>query len=102
MSSKSEAELRAELKDAGRSSRLSFRNYEEHQLRAEFKSIAIDNCKDQMQAFGKCAEENGLLVVFRCRNLLKEMNGCMARYNSDEEFEKYKEKHRPDLAKEKK
>jgi len=97
MSSKSDAELRAEVKDDSRSGRLSFRNFAEHQLRSEFKSIAIEKCKDKLQAFGKCSEDNGLLVVFRCRGVLKEMNACMATYNSNEEFEKYLAKHRPDL-----
>jgi hypothetical protein len=88
----------AEMKDTGRQSRLSIKKFEEHQLRTEFKSIAIERCRNEMQAFGKCASDNGLMVVFRCRNFLKEMNACMAHHNSNEEFQKYKEKHRPDLS----
>ena len=90
--------ISAELKDAGRQSRMSIKKFEEHQLRTEFKSIAIERCKDQVQAFGKCASENGLMVVFRCRDFLKNMNACMEQQNSNEEFQKYKEKHRPDLS----
>eukprot|EP00590_Aulacoseira_subarctica_P000792 CAMPEP_0172420274 /NCGR_PEP_ID=MMETSP1064-20121228/6683_1 /TAXON_ID=202472 /ORGANISM="Aulacoseira subarctica , Strain CCAP 1002/5" /LENGTH=99 /DNA_ID=CAMNT_0013160189 /DNA_START=315 /DNA_END=614 /DNA_ORIENTATION=- len=93
MSTKSESEL----KDSGRQSRLSVKKFQEHQLRTEFKSIAIESCKVEMQAFGKCAAENGLMVVFRCRIFLIEMNKCMGKNNSEEEFLKYKAKHRPDL-----
>jgi hypothetical protein len=95
--SSSPAKIATELKDAGRQSRLSIKKFEEHQLRTEFKSIAIERCKDQVQAFGKCASDNGLMVVFRCRDFLKRMNACMEQQNSNEEFQKYKDKHRPDL-----
>jgi len=90
-------EKKAQLKDLYRDSRLSFRNFEEHQLRKELKSIAMDQCKEQLQTFGSCAEKNGIFVVFKCQGALKAMNECLGKHNSEEEFEKYKAKHRPDL-----
>jgi hypothetical protein len=96
---KTEPEKKAQLKELYRESRLSFRNFEEHQLRNELKSTAMDKCRDHLQGFGTCAEENGLLVVFKCQGKLKEMNECLNIYNSNAEFEKYKAKHRPDLMK---
>eukprot|EP00560_Eucampia_antarctica_P008414 CAMPEP_0197825120 /NCGR_PEP_ID=MMETSP1437-20131217/2256_1 /TAXON_ID=49252 ORGANISM="Eucampia antarctica, Strain CCMP1452" /NCGR_SAMPLE_ID=MMETSP1437 /ASSEMBLY_ACC=CAM_ASM_001096 /LENGTH=68 /DNA_ID=CAMNT_0043424991 /DNA_START=109 /DNA_END=312 /DNA_ORIENTATION=- len=62
--SKEDGEHKARVKDASRESRLSFRNFAEHQMRREFKEKAIDKCRPSIQAFGKCAEETGLSVVW--------------------------------------
>jgi len=87
------------MKDMGREGRLSFKNFAEHQMRREFKDQAIDKCRDQINAFGKCAQENGLLVVFNCRKFNKDMNECMQLHNSEEEFQKYLDLHTEDLNK---
>ena len=86
------------IKDAGREGRLSFRKFAEHQLRREFKEDAIDKCSLQVKAFVECSKEEGLMVVFKCRDFQKEVNDCMAVYNSPEAFEKYKQKHSDDLS----
>ncbi len=83
----------ARTKDVGRDGRLSFRKFGEHQLRREFKDLAIEKCRNEINAFGKCAQDNGLLVVWNCRHLNKELNACMAIHNSKEAFEKYKEEN---------
>jgi hypothetical protein len=85
------------MKDASRENRLSFRNFAEHQMRREFKDSAVDKCREQINSFGKCAQENGLLVVFKCRAVNKEMNECMRIHNSEEEFKKYLEAHKDEL-----
>mmetsp|Transcript_31746 Transcript_31746/g.95019 ORF Transcript_31746/g.95019 Transcript_31746/m.95019 type:complete len:105 (-) Transcript_31746:531-845(-) len=92
-----EAEKKATVKDASREGRLSFRNFAEHQMRREFKETALEKCRDHVAAFGQCAQENGLLVVFKCRQINKELNECMSIYNSHEAFETYKEAHRDEL-----
>eukprot|EP00529_Nitzschia_sp_RCC80_P034799 CAMPEP_0113463030 /NCGR_PEP_ID=MMETSP0014_2-20120614/12424_1 /TAXON_ID=2857 /ORGANISM="Nitzschia sp." /LENGTH=124 /DNA_ID=CAMNT_0000354965 /DNA_START=244 /DNA_END=615 /DNA_ORIENTATION=- /assembly_acc=CAM_ASM_000159 len=76
-------------KDAGRESRLSFRNFAEHELRKEFKADAMNQCELQVGAFAECIKEEGLLAVFRCRDIQKDVNECMAFYNSDERFAVY-------------
>jgi hypothetical protein len=76
-------------KEAGRDDRLSFKKFGEHQLRREFKDMAIEKCRDHIQAFGKCAEEQGLLVVFKCRGFNKDLNACMQIHNSHEAFAEY-------------
>mmetsp|Transcript_4730 Transcript_4730/g.5453 ORF Transcript_4730/g.5453 Transcript_4730/m.5453 type:complete len:109 (-) Transcript_4730:205-531(-) len=86
-------EEKAKVKDGSRDGRLSFRKFGEHQLRREFKEIAIEKCRDQINAFGKCAQESGLMVVFKCRDFNKELNKCMAIHNSHEAFEEYKAKN---------
>ena len=83
------AEQKAKVKEASRDGRLSFRKFGEHQLRREFKDMAIEKCRDKINAFGKCAQEQGLLVVFKCRQFNKDLNACMAVHNSHEAFEKY-------------
>jgi hypothetical protein len=87
------------VKDASREGRLSFRNFAEHQLRNEFKEEAIKKCSLQVKAFAECGKQEGLMVIFRCRDFQKEVADCMAVYNSPEYFEQYKQKHAPDLQK---
>ena len=83
-------ENKARIKDASRESRLSFRNFAEHQMRREFKEKAIETCNEPIKAFAECAQEKGLLVVWSCRHLNKKLNECMAIHNSHEAFDKYK------------
>ena len=81
-------------KDTSREGRLSFKKFGEHQMRRQFKEMALAQCKPKIQAFGKCAEENGLMVVWTCRPLHKEISACMAIHNSSDAFEKYKEENK--------
>ena len=94
-----DAETKARIKEAGRDGRLSFRNFAEHQMRREFKDMALAKCSQHVKEFALCAEEQGLLVVFKCRHHSKALNECMALHNSNEAFEKYKEDHKEDLEK---
>jgi len=92
-------EAKARIKDSGRDSRLSFKKFAEHQLRKELKEIALAKCKDQVQAFGRCAQENGLMVVWTCRPFFKKVNDCLAVNNSEEEWQKYKALHQDEIDK---
>ena len=85
------------VKDTGREGRLSFRNFAEHQLRNEFKRDAMQKCDIPLKAFSTCAKEEGVMVVFRCREFKKAVDECMAVYNSPERFEIYKREHSADL-----
>ena len=85
------------MKDAGREARLSFRNFAEHQLRNEFKQEAIKKCDLQVRAFAECAKDEGVFVIFRCRDFQKAVNECMTIYNSTERWEQYKLDHAADL-----
>jgi hypothetical protein len=92
-------ETKGKIKDYGRDSRLSFRNFAEHQLRKEFKEDAIEKCGLQIKAFAECGKEEGIMVVFRCRDFQASVNECMGIYNSKEAWEKYKKDHEFDLDK---
>ena len=94
-----DAETKARIKDAGRDGRLSFRNFAEHQMRREFKDMALEKCSQHVKDFAVCAEEQGLMVVFNCRHHSKALNECMAIHNSNDAFEKYKEEHKVELEK---
>jgi hypothetical protein len=87
----------ANVKDAGREGRLSFRKFAEHQLRNEFKREAMEKCDVQLSAFADCAKIEGVLVVFKCREFQSAVNECMAVYNSKERWEMYKIEHEADL-----
>eukprot|EP00540_Astrosyne_radiata_P006519 CAMPEP_0116835242 /NCGR_PEP_ID=MMETSP0418-20121206/7438_1 /TAXON_ID=1158023 /ORGANISM="Astrosyne radiata, Strain 13vi08-1A" /LENGTH=91 /DNA_ID=CAMNT_0004464891 /DNA_START=91 /DNA_END=366 /DNA_ORIENTATION=- len=79
--------------ETNRQSRLSFRKFGEHQLRREFKDIAMEKCRHpEMQEFAECAEQQGLLVIFNCRKYHKAVQECMAYHNSNAAFEEYKQK----------
>lgn len=83
----------ARTKDLGRESRLSFRNFAEHQLRRQLKDEAMEICKPQIGAFAECAQEKGLLVVFSCSHLHKGVKECLAKHNGEEAWQKYKQEH---------
>jgi hypothetical protein len=93
----STAEAAGRMKDMGRETRLSFRNFAEHQLRREFKADAMEKCDLQIGAFAECGQREGIMVVFRCREFQKDIAECMAVYNSPEAFEQYKTLHAADL-----
>ena len=85
------------MKDMGRETRLSFRNFAEHQLRRELKEIAMEKCSVPIRAFADCGREEGLMVVFRCQEFHKAVKECMAVYNSEEAWQKFKAEHEEDL-----
>mmetsp|Transcript_37045 Transcript_37045/g.66688 ORF Transcript_37045/g.66688 Transcript_37045/m.66688 type:complete len:111 (+) Transcript_37045:247-579(+) len=92
-------DVRGQIKDDGRDSRLSFRKFAEHKMKREFKEAAIKKCEGTMKDFGKCAQENGLLVVFKCRDFNRKINECMVEHNSTEKFDQYLEQHGDELEK---
>ena len=47
----------------------------------------------QIKAFAECGKEEGIMVVFRCRDFQASVNECMGVYNSKEAWEKYKKDH---------
>ena len=85
------------MRSSARDSRLSFRNFAEHTLRRELKEEAMEICNPQIKAFSECAQEKGLLVVWSCRSLFKEVNSCMAVQNGEEAWQKYKARHEDEL-----
>ena len=90
---------RAQVKDDGRDARLSFRKFAEHKMKREFKEEAIKKCEVHLKNFGQCAQESGLLVVFKCRELNKKINECMAEHNSPEKFEEFLKANQHELEK---
>ena len=78
----SRAQAKADNKDYGRDDRLSFRKFAEHKMKREFKKVAIKKCEVHLKNFGQCAQDNGLLVVFKCRDFNRKINECMAEHNS--------------------
>jgi hypothetical protein len=85
------------IKDDGREARLSFRNFAETQLRKEFKAAAMKQCDPQLGALAGCIQQKGLWAPFQCRTHQKDVNECMAIYNSDERFALFKEEHRDEI-----
>ena len=85
------------VKDAGRESRLSFRNFAEYQLRKDFKADAMKKCDLQVGALAECIKDEGLFAPFKCTDFKKDVNECMAVYNSEERFQIYKKEHEVDL-----
>jgi carboxypeptidase C (cathepsin A) len=85
------------IKDDGRDSRLSFRNFAEAQLRKEFKAEAMKKCDLQVGALAECIQEQGLWAPFKCREIQKDVNECMTVYNSPERFELFKKEHQDEI-----
>ncbi|KAL3778234.1 hypothetical protein ACHAWO_012901 [Cyclotella atomus] len=95
----SQASNTGQMKDEGREARLSFRRFAEHKMRREFKEAAIKKCDGHLKAFGQCAQDSGLLVVFKCRDLNKKINECMMENNSDEKFQAWLKENEGELEK---
>ena len=86
-------EDRARRKDMNRESRLSFRNFAEHQLKQDFRDRALKECDPQIKDFAVCAQEKGLMVIISCRKYHQAVNDCLRLNNGDEAWEKYKAEH---------
>ncbi|KAJ0407348.1 hypothetical protein P43SY_004776 [Pythium insidiosum] len=85
-------------KERFRASRLQWSNQAEHRLRQELNDIAIAKCRHVTEQFASCAREQGLMVVFRCREQNKAMNDCLHQYTNPEQFAAYKEKREQEMA----
>ncbi len=66
-----------DAKQDARDSRLSLRKTNEEVIRITLRNEASEKCKEYLNAMGKCAQENGLMVVFKCRAQNKAMSDCM-------------------------
>lgn len=91
------SEKKARMKDMARDSRFNFRNLAEHQLRRELKEEAIEICNPEIKKFAECSQEKGLMVVFSCQALFREVNKCLQIYNGEEAWQKYKAKHADEI-----
>ena len=90
-------EKKARMKDMARESRFNFRNLAEHQLRRELKEEAIEICNPELKKFAECSQEKGLMVVFSCQALFREVNKCLQIHNGEEAWQKYKVKHADEI-----
>mmetsp|Transcript_16318 Transcript_16318/g.16436 ORF Transcript_16318/g.16436 Transcript_16318/m.16436 type:complete len:93 (+) Transcript_16318:218-496(+) len=72
-----------------RSLRLSMRRNNEEVLRRKFLIEVKERCKDKFHAFGECAQNNGILVVFNCRKENQAMSDCMDNINTAANFRDY-------------
>jgi Cytochrome c oxidase biogenesis protein Cmc1 like len=88
---------KARLKDMARESRFNFRNLAEHQLRRELKEEAMEICNPEIKNFAECSQEKGLMVVFSCQSLFREVNKCLQIHNGEEAWQKYKLKHEDEI-----
>lgn len=83
-----------EVKHDARNGRLvKMRKVNEEVLRKKLQNEAKELCADSFIAFGKCAQEQNLMVVFACRQQNREMSDCLERHCNEAEFEKYLLKH---------
>ena len=85
------------ISDPGRDGRLSWSKRAEYEARKELSAIATKKCDSTLAAFAKCAETNGLLVVFNCREENRKMNACLNQYTNDAAFEEYKRQRSAEL-----
>ena len=58
-------------------------------LRKQLQTLAKQMCRDKTEAFGRCAQEKGMMVVFSCRKENREMSDCMDTYYNEAEFQKF-------------
>lgn len=81
----------------GQDARLKWTKKAELRLQEELKYIARKKCDSAIANFAQCAEENGLLVIFRCNQQNKKMNECLGKYTNPQSFEDYKRSREEEL-----
>lgn len=86
------------IRDAGREDRLQWSKRAEHRLEEELKQIALRECDQKVKDFVECSKTAGLLVTFKCRSGLNEMNECLHQYTNKQRFEEYKREREMELA----
>ena len=81
-----------QTKTDARNNRLSvgtLRKNNEEVLRSAMRAEAQKKCESKFRAFGECAKEQGLMVVFRCREQTKAMSSCMDENFNEEIFRQF-------------
>jgi COX assembly protein 1 len=56
----------------------------------ELNLVARKKCDEKIKAFADCAEVNGLMVVFRCREHNDLMNNCLHQYTNEAAFDVFR------------
>lgn len=76
-------------KQDARDSRLKLRKNNEEVIRRHLQLDAKQKCAGEIKAFGQCAVDNSLLVVFNCRSKNRAMSECMDKYFNEDIVQKY-------------
>ena len=71
-------------------------------IRKEFLALARKKCDASIRTFLACSKEQGLMVVFRCRDENRAMNACLGQYTKDDAlFREYRDARRRQFQQEK-
>ena len=62
----------------------------DEKLRKMFLANARQQCDPIVRKFVECSKENGMMVVFNCRQENTDMNDCVRQYSSDEKWKAYR------------
>ena len=62
----------------------------EEALRSKMKHIAQKACDHMVRDFVACSKENGIAVVWKCREENRLMNQCVSKYTTSEVLEDIK------------
>mmetsp|Transcript_5487 Transcript_5487/g.9001 ORF Transcript_5487/g.9001 Transcript_5487/m.9001 type:complete len:92 (+) Transcript_5487:111-386(+) len=72
-----------------RNDRLKIRKTNEEVLRKKLELEAHEYCRKEITAFGDCAKNNGLLVVFNCRKENMAMGSCIDSQCTEQKFDAF-------------
>lgn len=67
----------------------------EETLLKEVKRQALKKCKVHVENYVECVNENSLLL-YKCSDLVKEMNNCVRRYTTHKHFDEHRLKYMND------
>lgn len=60
--------------------------------------MALKACDDAVRQYWICRNDQGLMVIFKCREELKHMNSCLKEWNGDaSRYEEYRKKRLAEL-----
>jgi hypothetical protein len=67
----------------------SLRKNNEEVLRKVLQAEAREKCMSFTKAFGDCAKEASIMVVFKCRDENRAMQDCLSREYNEEKFAQF-------------
>jgi len=56
----------------------------------ELKVNSFASCRDEQRAYGECTQGRTFSTVWACRSALTDLNNCLGRYTTEEEYRRLK------------
>ncbi|EIM20252.1 hypothetical protein E3Q22_02259 [Wallemia mellicola] len=66
---------------------------EDEEIVKQHKQLGLQHCHHLVQQFAECTTNRTISVLWACRKPHKELNSCLAQFNSEEALDAAKEEY---------